>query len=252
MDFYNEIFKRKSFHLFKETEKISEEELREIEGFITKLTPLCPEIKTEIKIVKEKETTCKRGGEYCLLFYSEIKDKYLRNIGFLGEQVDLYLASKNIGALWYGVGKTEIKSELGLDFVIMINISKMPEEKFRKDMFKAKRKALGEVWVGESLNIENILRFAPSACNTQPWITENLGGKLSVYRYKKPGKRGIMPANKVIYYNRIDMGIYLYFLETLLKHENISFERKLLPDNSTLDIEKTLIAEYIYKKEKCR
>ena len=247
MDFYNEIFKRKSFHIFKETEKISGEEINELEDFITTLTPLCSEIKTEIKIVKEEETTCKRGGEYCVLFYSEIKEKYLRNIGFLGEQVDLYLASKNIGALWYGVGKTEIKSEFGLEFIIMINISKMPENKFRKDMFKAKRKALSEVWSGGTLNIADVLRFAPSACNTQPWITENRGGKLAVFRYKKTGKRGIMPADKAIYYNRIDMGIYLYFLETLLKHEKLSFERTLFPDSSTDDMEKTLVAEYLLK-----
>jgi len=247
MDFYNEIFKRKSFHIFKETEKISGEEINELEDFITTLTPLCPEIRTEIKIVKEEETTCKRGGEYCVLFYSEIKEKYLRNIGYIGEQIDLYLASKNIGALWYGVGKTEIKSEFGLEFIIMINISKMPENKFRTDMFKAKRKTLSEVWSGDTLNIADVLRFAPSACNTQPWITENRGGKLAVFRYKKTGKRGIMPADKVIYYNRIDMGIYLYFLETLLKHEKLSFERTLFPDNSTDDTEMTLVAEYLLK-----
>ena len=247
MDYYKAIFKRKSFHFFKERENINKKELADLKDFVNKLVPLNPQIKTEIKIVKEEETTCKRKGEYCILFFSEEKEEYLRNIGYIGEQIDLYLASKNIGALWYGVGKTEIKSEFGLDFVIMINISKMPEDKFRKDMFKAKRKDLSEVWIGGSLNIANILRFTPSACNTQPWITENLGTKLSVYRYKKPGKRGIMPANKVIYYNRIDMGIYLYFLEILLKHENIKFERILFPDNSTDDAEKTLVAEYILK-----
>lgn len=36
----------------------------------------------------------------CLLFYSESKEGYLQNIGYLGEQIDLYLTSKNIGALW--------------------------------------------------------------------------------------------------------------------------------------------------------
>ncbi len=32
------------------------------------------EVRTEICIVPEAETTCKRGGQYCILLYSEAKD----------------------------------------------------------------------------------------------------------------------------------------------------------------------------------
>ena len=248
MDYYKAIFKRKSFHFFKERESINEKELADLKDFINKLVPLNPQIKTEIKIVKEEETTCKRGGEYCILFFSEEKDEYLRNIGYIGEQIDLYLASKNIGALWYGIGKTEEKLE-GKSFVIMISIAKMPEDKFRKDMFKAKRKPLAEIWYGDTLGVGEIVRFTPSACNTQPWITENKGGELIIYRFKKPGKRGIMPADKVRYYNKIDMGIYLFMLEVCLKHENISFERELFNDNTDDSVEKTLVARYKISKE---
>ena len=157
--------------------------------------------------------------------------------------MDLYLASLNIGALWFGIGKTEERSYNGLDFVIMIAIAKMPQDKFRKDMLKSKRKPLNEVWHGvHYTNIGNIARFAPSACNTQPWIVEATQTGLSVYRYKKPGKRGIMPVAMVTHYNRIDIGIFLLFLELCLEHEGIGFERTLLPD--TGDEEKTLIAVY--------
>lgn len=72
----------------------------------------------------------------------------------------------------------------------------MPENTFRKDMFKAKRKTLDEIWDGDTLSAAEIVRFAPSACNTQPWFVENDGEVLTVFRYKKPGKRGIMPADK--------------------------------------------------------
>lgn len=60
----------------------------------------------KIKIVKDS-TTYNRGQEYFILFYSEKKDNYLQNIGYLGEQLDLYLTSKNIGTLWFGIGKVE-------------------------------------------------------------------------------------------------------------------------------------------------
>ena len=246
MDYYKQIFKRKSFHIFKDTETLTVDEIQELKFFIKTVQPLSAEIKTEICIVPESETTCKRGGQYCILFYSETKDAYLQNVGYLGQQIDLYLASQNIGALWFGIGKPKDLQKNGLDFVIMISIAKMPADKFRKDMFKSKRKPLSEIWIGNTLGIAEIVRFAPSACNTQPWIVENTGCDLLVYRFKKPGKRGIMPADKVRYYNKIDMGIFLFVLETCLEHENYTYERTLFADTTDDCVEQTLIAKYTY------
>lgn len=244
-DLYDMIFKRKSFHLFRgRKDNITEQELKDINNFIESVVPLIPDIKTAAYIVPESETTCRRGAEYCILLYSEHKENYLQNIGYIGEQIDLYLTSKNIGALWFGIGKPEKSQIDGIDFVIMIAIAKMPCDKFRKDMHKSKRKPLGEIWSGDTLDIANIVRFAPSACNTQPWIVENSDGLLKIYRYKKPDKRGIMPVDKVMYYNRIDVGIFLYFIELCLHHNGVSFERKLFDDNTDDTIEKTLAAEY--------
>lgn len=52
-----------------------------------------------------------------------------------------------------------------------------------------------------------------------------------------------MPVDKVSFYNQIDMGIYLYFLELCLLHERISFQLELKHDKG-LDEEKTLYAVY--------
>ncbi len=53
---YNMIFKRKSFHIFRNIgdEKISDEEIKDIEEYITKLKPLDDNIKVKIKIVKDR------------------------------------------------------------------------------------------------------------------------------------------------------------------------------------------------------
>ena len=119
-------------------------------------------------------------------------------------------------------------------------------KKYRKDMYKSKRKSADEIWSGESLDgITNVVRFAPSACNSQPWKVENEGG-IKVYRYKKEGKRGIMPADKVSFYNRIDIGIFLCFMELCMEKEGISFERMLFADNGE-DAELILNAEYKLK-----
>lgn len=248
MNFYSQIFRRKSFHLCRDTGKLSEDDISKLDVFINSVNPLYSSIRTNIVIVPESETTCKRGAEYCILFYSVKKGEYLRNIGYIGEQIDLYLASESIAALWYGLGRPKQMKINDLDFVIMIAIAKMPENKFRKDMFKSKRKPIDEIWMGETLSIAEIVRFAPSACNTQPWFTENTGEELIVYRCKKPGKRGIMPAGKVGYYNRIDVGIYLFMLETCLSHEGYMWERTLYDDNAVDSIEKVKVARYQYKR----
>lgn len=246
---YDMIFKRKSFHLFRNigNEHITATELKDIENQFSKFKPLVEDINVKIKIVKDS-TTCKRGQEYCILLYSEKKDNYLQNIGYLGEQLDLYLVSKNIGTLWFGIGKVEEKQIDGLDFVIMIAIAKVDSpSKFRKDMYKSKRKELSEIWNGDNyLDIANIVRFAPSACNTQPWIVDSNINELNIYRYRKEGKRGIMPKDMVIYYNQIDIGIFLCFLELCLNKNNITFDRQLFVEKN-LEPEKSLIAKYLIK-----
>ena len=243
---YNMIFKRKSFHLFRGVEgNITDKELEDIKNTYSNLIPLYPDIKTTIEIVKESETTCSRGGEYCILIYSEVKDNYLQNIGYIGEQLDLYLASMDIGALWFGIGKVEKQTIGNMQYVIMFSIAKMPKDKFRRDMFKAKRKTLDAVYSGGSLSdILNIARFSPSACNSQPWYVKDIDGKISIYRYKKQGKRGIMPADKVVYYNSIDIGIFMLIFEVCLKHENIAFSKTMYVDTMELEKELTLVAEY--------
>ena len=248
---YDMIFKRKSFHLFRNigNEHITNEELKDIEKEFSKFKPLVENIKVKIKIIKKESIL--RGQEYCILFYSEKKDNYLQNIGYLGEQLDLYLVSKNIGTLWFGIGKPDEKEIDGLDYVIMIAIAKIDSpEKFRKDMYKSKRKELSEIWSGESfLDIANIVRFTPSACNTQPWKVEEAENEIKVYRYRKEGKRGIMPKDRVIYYNQIDIGIFLCFLEFCLEHNSINYKRELLVEKNH-ESEYNLTAIYQIIREK--
>ena len=250
-DLYDMIFKRKSFHLFRNigNEHLTEEELKDIEKQFSKLKPLNEDIKVKIKIIKKESIL--RGQEYCILFYSEKKDNYLQNIGYLGEQLDLYLVSKNIGTLWFGIGRPDEKVLDGLDYVIMIAIAKVDsEDKFRKDMYKSKRKELSEIWEGNNyLDIANIVRFAPSACNTQPWRVLSSDNELKVYRYRKAGKRGIMPKDKVIYYNQIDIGIFLCFLELCLEKNNLSYKRELYVEENH-DNEYNLTAVYKIKNSR--
>ena len=53
-----------------------------------------------------------------------------------------------------------------------------------------------------------------------------------------------MPTDKVTYYNRIDIGIFLLFPETCLVHEKISFQRELFNENADDSVEKVMVAQY--------
>jgi len=240
---YPMIFKRKSFHVFKECRNLSQKELEEIQQAFYSFVPLENHIRVEIKIIPKNETNCKRG-EYCILLFSEKKENYLKNIGYIGAQLDLWLANRNIGACWYGAGKIDKQYDTTLAFVIMLAIQKVPEDSFRKDMFRSKRKAVSEIWQGESYrNIAEIIRFAPSACNLQPWFVISSKAELNIYKVIGT-KRGIMPANKVEYYSEIDIGIFLCFLELCMGQEKISFHRKVFDNKNLLYGDKLLCAEY--------
>jgi len=80
LDLYPYIYKRKSFHLFrnnktkeeyKDKYHISNDEINEIYNVFNTLKPLIDDIKVDIKIVKPELTNCKRGEEYCIFFIAK-------------------------------------------------------------------------------------------------------------------------------------------------------------------------------------
>lgn len=244
--YYDAIFRRKSFHLFRNVgaERLTAEELQGIEEAFRGFEPAVPGIRTALRIVSSEEISFKKDAEYCALIYSEKKDNWLLNAGYIGQQLDLYLTEHNIGSLWFGLGKPDERVFDGLDYVIMFAIRKVDSpEKFRRDMKKSKRLPLGETWWGDMLPAAEIARFSPSACNSQPWRAEHRDGVITVWRHRKPGMVGIMPPAAVSYFNRIDMGIYLCILEICLEKQGIPFERTLFTDDGG-EREMTKTAEY--------
>ncbi len=231
-DLYPYIFKRKSFHRFGPFEPFTQQEKDSLIELFSSLDPLDSSIQTKILLVPIEETSCKRG-EYCILIYSEQRGAYLENAGYMGAQLDLMLSSQDVGCCWYGVGKPAQEYCEGLRFVIMLAVAKQECTLFRKDYTKAKRKTVSQIWEGETLgSVSDVVRYAPSACNTQPWLVKREGQHLLVFRVS--GKRGIMSKALVGYYNRIDLGIFLCFLELCLDHACIACTRELLAEGDLL------------------
>ncbi len=121
-DLYNMIFKRKSFHLFRNigNEHITDIELDEIKNEFNNFVPLVEDIRVKMKIVKNLQNY-DRGQEYSILFYSEKKDNYLQNIGYIGEQIEEYnnsifwsfdLGNYRKANWWVKTASTSIKDKI--------------------------------------------------------------------------------------------------------------------------------------------
>ncbi len=229
--YYPMIFKRKSFHLFRDIIPLTEGELSEIRAQMRQITPLCPDIKVALQLVPKEETSCKRG-EYCILLYSEQKEHCLQNAGYIGEQLDLWLATKDIGVCWYGLAKPKEMQRNGLDFFIMLAIAKTDRKYFRKDYTKCARRALPDLCdeTPDAIAAMGIAKYAPSACNSQPWFLTHHDDTFTLYRTR--GKKGIFPFDKMAGINRIDIGIMMLFLEVYFAHSGIRVSRTLYPDSA--------------------
>jgi hypothetical protein len=237
-DLYPMVFKRKSIRKFDKKLSISEEELAVLETKIDELKPLKNDIKVRFSIVKRKQTTAKRG-EYCLLMYSEEKPFYLQNAGYMLEQIDLYLASCDIGVCWYGVAKPLEKQYAGLKYIIMLAFGKCSSDDFRKEISEYKRKPVNSIWQGNHFSdIAEVVRIAPSGCNLQPWRITSSNNEIKVFKYAKTER---FPNKKLALYTEtdfslIDMGICLCYLEICLSHKSYSYERQLHKENEATNL----------------
>lgn len=78
----------------------------------------------------------------------------------------------------------------------MLVIGKTKSEYFRKDYSKCSRRPLLDISDAQeyTTNILNVARYAPSACNSQPWFLEYCDNR--VYLYRTCGKKVIQVITK--------------------------------------------------------
>lgn len=184
LDLKDTIYKRKSIRKYKK-EALSNEKINELLDFISTLKPLYEDIKVNFEIVEKSKVKSIFSwlSEQILVAYSEEKEGYNENIGFMMQQIDLYLQSKGLGSCWIGLGKSDTayieKEDTKLKFVIMMTFGYKDEE-FRKDVSEFKRNKLSEISdiIDERLEVA---RLAPSSINNQPWYFTHEGNKIHTY-----------------------------------------------------------------------
>lgn len=228
LNFYSTIFKRKSIRRFV-IEPLEKNILDDINNQIKKLESLFENIKTEVIVLGEKEI----GGIFSIkaphyiAIYSEEKEGFLLNAGFILQQMDLYLSYKGLGSLWLGMGKPQEKlsERNGLKYVITLCFGKTDEKVHRDNLSEFKRKPLNEISSADvSKEIIESVRFAPSSTNNQPWYLDGKENNINVYRKKLSFvKNTFFPLMKK--FTLIDIGIALLHMKISIKHldKNVDF-----------------------------
>lgn len=153
------------------------------------LNPLYPEIKVHWNIVPRNHVKCicPWTTPQLITIYSEEAEGYLENIGFLFQQMDLYLQTLGLGVCWLGMGRMNPKttSEVeGMKFVIMLAFGYPKGDQLRHDLKGFKRKPMDQITDKPDAKLEPA-RLAPSAVNSQLWFFTHEGDTIHVYCSKK-------------------------------------------------------------------
>jgi len=199
----NEIIrKRKSIRAYDPT-SLDAATLEEIQEQINKVKPLYPDIKYSIRIADKTKGMLNVKAPHYLLFSSEEKEGSHENIGFIGQQLDLFFSGSGLGSCWLGMAKPEEKESSDLPHVICMSFGK-PAEPLHRKLSEFKRKPLDSISEGDDMRLE-AARLAPSGVNAQDWFFIAENGKIHCYRKKPNPLLGLM-FNKL---GCIDMGIAL-------------------------------------------
>lgn len=210
------IFKRKSVRKFK-PKLLDEQTLGKIQTKIDTVKPLFDNVAYSVAIVPQNFPPKKQNAPYFLIFRGEQSEQGLENIGFIGQQISLYLTELGIGS-YFRMGQPENIGQGTLPYIICMAFGK-PDEPLLREKTEFKRKPLSEISAGNDGRLE-AARLAPSGLNAQEWYFFAADGQIHCYR-KQPNF--IMKAikNKL---NPIDMGIALsHIYET---SETFSFRKE--------------------------
>ena len=202
----NEIIrKRKSIRKYDHT-KLDNTTLDHVRAQFDKVKPLYPDIKYSIEIADKAKRAFGINAPHYLVLRSEKKDGMYENIGFIGQQLDLYFSANELGSCWVGTAKPEDDSKDSLHYVICISFGKSAEP-LHRNVSDFRRKPLESISKGNDLRLESA-RLAPSGINAQGWYFIAEEGQIHCYCKKPTPLLGKLIGGLA----NIDLGIALYHI----------------------------------------
>jgi nitroreductase len=217
-DLYEAIFKRKSIRNY-DSAPMDQNHLKEISENLLVLKPMSAGIKTEFKIISPDQVTRKSMNKapHFIAAFSEAKDNYKTNIGFMLQQMDLYFSANGIGSCWLGIPQPikEVTESSNLEFIILMSFGNSRETLHRTSVSEFKRKRLSEITnIKGADELLEPARLAPSAVNLQNWYFTGDKNLIHAYSSKSGFFKSILGGS----YFPINMGIAICHLQLAAEH----------------------------------
>lgn len=185
---------------------LDKEQLSHMMEYADHIPLLLPGIKIKAELIgaDDVKSIMKWRAPHYISLYAEEGDAGLMNIGFVYEQLVLYMTTLKIGTCWAtSVSPKEKHEDDGTKWAAVIAFGRAQGEDPFRGAEQAKRKAPDEVYDKKD-DILEAARLAPSSMNNQPWRFEHDGDSVLVYCKKQGLLKKWMTAQ-----NRIDIGIAL-------------------------------------------
>lgn len=181
MNLYEAIFVRKTVHKYSMAE-LPQRELERICQHFASLPNLFGSIDTEIRILDNRKGNKKVSGvlgvkaPYYMVFYSEEKPKYRMNLGYLMQQMALFLCARGLGACFVPtVHLKKNQRSIGEKKAVTAVAFGRPREAHTRKQSEASLMPMEKIctfreqprqWVRQMVDAA---RMAPSKGNRQPW-----------------------------------------------------------------------------------
>lgn len=236
MNLYQMIFKRRSIRKFKK-EQVPEQLLKDILYFGSCVSRLHADIQIKMEIRENQDGNLPVKGlwkveaPYYLVFYSEEKEGYMENAGYVLEPILLYMTGKGIGTCYLGNTKVAEPEPAGMKQVIAVAFG-YPKTLLYRDPATAKRLPLKELCVfkeeaGEPIkNILKAVRLAPSSMNVQPWRFIVYHDKIYIFACRE-----FLPSIPFVTMRELSIGV-------MLSHLSIAAEEMWM--NLKLEVEEAM------------
>lgn len=199
---------------------LADAEVKQLTDYAAQIVPLFPGKQIKVRIITPDNVKAIRGwrAPYYFAIYAGEDDASLLNVGYIYQQLAVYLTALGLGTCWANSVSPKDSKELdGLKWVATIAFGKEKNgQPWRNDPMQIKRKDMGAISDQNDAKLEPA-RIAPSAMNNQPWYFTHENGKIHAYCVVQGFMKKWMTAM-----NRIDVGIALANLK--ISSESFKFE----------------------------
>lgn len=230
MNLYDAIFVRRTIKNYIMDDVIDSRVMDNLLNFMKHLSLLEEQYKVSFDIieniqnVKDANLGLMVKAPYYLVIASKEMEGHLLNVGFVMEQISLYLTIKGIGSCSLSVPKRKLDKIINLEYP---NALVMAFGKTKENVYREARKArrmneeqICSIKAEIPSNMKAMIkaaRLAPSSLNSQPWRFVVYDNRIHIF-----ARKGFMLPHLIYNTTEIDIGIMLSHM--MLTSEELWFD----------------------------